>query len=241
MQNCISLPTKEVIGYKCLVASKSLTATTVSEVPSYRSRITYNEASPAYTATAVTSTTTAASSIRTPRDNNNNNNLVGSSSSSGRQTVGLPPLPPIAAPNAFNAHNFRIPTWSASNAPAARHYRNVAERRAIDGQLQAAAEVVIGMREPPINQQSGSSEGPILRPLEDPYLVGEQAAAEARQQRIAREVGENMLREEDKQWDWMLAQMKTWEVRDRNWTRFRQEAAQSRRRTLFRRIGSRLL
>lgn len=96
------------------------------------------------------------------------------------------------------------------------------------------------MRDTTINRQIENNENPILRPLEDPYLVGEQAAAEARQQRIAREVGEDMLREEDKQWDWMLAQMKTWEERDRNWTRLRQEAAHSRRKTLFRRIGGRL-
>ncbi|UKZ81100.1 hypothetical protein TrVFT333_008868 [Trichoderma virens FT-333] len=127
----------------------------------------------------------------------------------------------------------------AGNAPAARHYRKVAERRVIDGRIQAAAEV-IGITASTINRQNESNEPPILRPLEDPYLVGEQAAAEARQQRIAREVGEDMLREEDKQWDWMLAQMKRQE-RDRNWTRLRQEAVNTRRKTLLRRIGGRLL
>lgn len=100
---------------------------------------------------------------------------------------------------------------------------------------------MVGMRDTTITRQSDNGEGHVVRPLEDPYLVGEQAAAEARQQRIAREVGESMLREEDKQWDWMLAQMKTWEERERNWTRFRQEATNSRRKTLFRRIGGRLL
>lgn len=210
-------------------------------MPSYRSRTTYNEASPAYTprvTTTATSTTTTTTSVA----GTSQRIFSGASSSlGGRQTIGLPPLPPLASPRVLNEHSFRIPTWSAGNAPAARHYRKVAERRVIDGRLLAAAEV-IGMRDSTstINRQNESSEGPVLRPLEDPYLVGEQAAAEARQQRIAREVGEEMLREEDKQWDWMLAQMKRQE-RDRNWTRMRQEAVNSRRKTLLRRIGGRLL
>ncbi|KAM0247001.1 hypothetical protein ACHAQJ_010029 [Trichoderma viride] len=210
----------------------------VSEVPSYHSRTTHSEASPAYTATVATAATTTTSAIGP----SSRRNISGTPSSlPGRQTIGLPPLPPIAPSSALSIHNFRIPTWSANNAPAARHYRNVAERRAVDGQLQAAAAEVIGMRDSIISRQNDNYETPVIRPLEDPYLVGEQAAAEARQQRIAREVGENMLREEDKQWDWLLAQMKTWEERDRKWARFRQEAAQSRQRTLFRRIGRRLL
>ncbi|TFB00915.1 hypothetical protein CCMA1212_007101 [Trichoderma ghanense] len=213
----------------------------VSEVPSYHSRTTYNEATPAYTPAAPTNTATttpaaATAAASTPRQIFS----AASSSLTGRQPVGLPPLPPLASPRVPNEHSFRIPTWSAGSAPAARHYRKVAERRVIDGRFQAAAEVV-GMRDTTITRQSDNSEGPVVRPLEDPYLVGEQAAAEARQQRIAREVGESMLREEDKQWDWMLAQMKTWEERERNWTRFRQEATNSRRKTLFRRIGGRLL
>lgn len=135
-----------------------------------------------------------------------------------------------------------MPTWSANNAPAARQYRNVAERRAADEWVQAvavAAELMVGMRGSATSRQISSREAP-LRPLEDPYLVGEQAAAEARRQRIASEVNESMLKEEDRQWDWMLAQMKTREERDRPLPpRLRQEVAQNRRRTLFGRIGGR--
>ncbi|KAK4074204.1 hypothetical protein H0G86_007806 [Trichoderma simmonsii] len=213
----------------------------VSEVPSYRSRTTYNEASPAYTPRATTTTTTNTATTITVAGPSQRIFSGASSSLTGRPTVGLPPLPPLASPRVLNEHNFRIPTWSAGNAPAARHYRNVAERRAIDGRLLAAADL-IGMRDTTstINRQNESNEDPVVRPLEDPYLVGEEAAAEARQRRIAREVGEEMLREEDKQWDWMLAQMKRQE-RDRNWTRMRQEAVNSRRKTLLRRIGGRLL
>ncbi|KAL7947168.1 hypothetical protein V8C42DRAFT_277587 [Trichoderma barbatum] len=208
----------------------------VSEVPSYHSRTNYDEASPAYTPRTTTTTATTTTRAAEPSQRIF---TAASSSLAGRQTTGLPPLPPLASPRVLNNHSFRIPIWSAANAPAARHYRKVAERRVIDGRFQAAVEV-IGMRDSAITQQNDNNEGPILRPLEDPYLVGEQAAAEARQQRIAREVGEEMLREEDKQWDWMLAQMKKREERDRNLTRLRQETAQSRRKTLFRRMGGRL-
>ena len=44
----------------------------------------------------------------------------------------------------------------------------------------------------------------ISRPLEDPVLVGEVAAAQARRDRIARETGEDILIREDQQWDWLL-------------------------------------
>jgi hypothetical protein len=208
-------------------AFKSLTPRTVSEVPPYSSRTTQSEGLPSY-AVAVAETTPRRDA---PRARN---------SLPGRQTIGLPPLPPLASPNALSTHNYRIPQWSANNAPAARHYRNVAERRATDKWLQAAAaELMIGMRDAATNQRNNSSEVP-LRPLEDPYLVGEQAAAEARRRRIASEVNESMLREEDKQWDWMMAQMKTREERDRPSTRLRQEVPQNQRTTLFGRIGGRI-
>lgn len=42
------------------------------------------------------------------------------------------------------------------------------------------------------------------RPLEDPYLVGEVAAARARQERLLRESGDDILIREDRQWDWFL-------------------------------------
>ncbi|KAL7923371.1 hypothetical protein ACQKWADRAFT_289425 [Trichoderma austrokoningii] len=209
----------------------SATPSHVSELPSYRPRTEHSEALPSYAAAVA-----GASSQRdAPRTQN---------PSRGRQTIGLPPLPPLASPSALNTHNYRIPTWSANNAPAARQYRNVAERRAADEWVQAAAaaaELIVGMRGSAMNRQDSSRATP-LRPLEDPYLVGEQAAAEARRKRIASEINESMLKEEDKQWDWMLGQMKAREERDRPSPRPRprQEAAQNRRRTLFGRIGGRL-
>lgn len=43
-----------------------------------------------------------------------------------------------------------------------------------------------------------------VRPLEDPYLVGEVAAARARRERLARENGDDVLHSEDRRWDWFL-------------------------------------
>lgn len=48
-----------------------------------------------------------------------------------------------------------------------------------------------------------------VRPLEDPYLVGEEAAARARAERIARENrGDEVLIREDRRWDWFLGELK---------------------------------
>lgn len=47
-----------------------------------------------------------------------------------------------------------------------------------------------------------------FRPLEDPYLVGEEAAASARRERLARESGEDILWDEDRRWNRFLG--KSW-------------------------------
>lgn len=48
-----------------------------------------------------------------------------------------------------------------------------------------------------------------VRPLEDPYLVGEEAARRARAERVARErrwdAEEEVVREE-RRWDWFLSE-----------------------------------
>ncbi|GAO17766.1 hypothetical protein UVI_02006380 [Ustilaginoidea virens] len=124
------------------------------------------------------------------------------SSTALHHSVGLPPLPPVASPNTMSIHNFHLPTWSANNGPAARHYRNVAERRITSGRYAASPEP---MARP--NATERASEQPDddteMRPLEDPFLVGEVAAAQARQERLLRE-GDDILVREDRQWDWLL-------------------------------------
>lgn len=76
-----------------------------------------------------------------------------------------------------------------------------------------------------------------IRTLEDPHLVGEVAAAEARQERLRRENGWNVLVAEDKRWDWLLAQMSDWEERDKSWKKFRQELEGGKRHKLAKRLG----
>lgn len=61
-----------------------------------------------------------------------------------------------------------------------------------------------------VNEESSGSgsntpsESDVVRPLEDPYLVGEVAAARARRERLARENGPDVLHSEDRRWDWFL-------------------------------------
>ncbi|KAG5991082.1 hypothetical protein E4U43_004096 [Claviceps pusilla] len=159
-----------------------------------------------------------------------------------QRTVGLPPLPPAPTQGSISTQSFHLPTWSASNAPAARHYRNVAERRITSGRYAASS------AEPLTRQNSNeriienqSDPQPESRPLEDPYLVGEVAAAQARRDRLLRETGDDILVREDRQWDWLLAQMRSWEERERSWSRFRRDLESTQRKKLFRRIGGRLL
>lgn len=75
-----------------------------------------------------------------------------------------------------------------------------------EGLMRSAARVLERVNE----EGSGSgSETPSasdsrFRPLEDPYLVGEEAAARARRERLARENGDDVLQKEDRRWDWFL-------------------------------------
>lgn len=56
--------------------------------------------------------------------------------------------------------------------------------------------------------ESPSNSEDRFRPLEDPYLVGEVAAARARRERLARENGDDVLYKEDRRWDWFLSRFK---------------------------------
>lgn len=68
-----------------------------------------------------------------------------------------------------------------------------------------------------VNEESGGGSGSVtpadssrVRPLEDPYLVGEVAAARARRERLARENTEDILHREDRRWDWFLGELLWW-------------------------------
>ncbi|TID23664.1 hypothetical protein E2P81_ATG03232 [Venturia nashicola] len=91
---------------------------------------------------------------------------------------------------------------------------------------------------------SSASPAPVeapFSPLEDPALVGEVAAARAKSSRLYREAAMRdpleVLRNENKGWDFMLHQMRDWEERGQSWTSFRKEAGCGRRMKLARRIG----
>ncbi|KAG7117630.1 hypothetical protein HYQ44_006255 [Verticillium longisporum] len=79
------------------------------------------------------------------------------------------------------------------------------------------------------------------RHLEDPHLVGEVAAAEAKRKRLARERGNDILAAEDRQWNFFLAQMGDIEERDRSLPRTRRSPEPVQRRKPARRLAGRLL
>lgn len=112
--------------------------------------------------------------------------------------------------NIPNIHNFRVPMWSANNALAARQYHSVAARRVSDGRYGAdltkdTTSASSTLRRNPNPERVVEEQD--ARPLEDPYLVGEEAAKVARRERLARETGEDILIQEDKHWDWLLGKL----------------------------------
>jgi hypothetical protein len=176
----------------------------VSEAPSYHSTATHNEAVPPYspparrTAAGATGTTGQATQGTAPRVQVR------------EQTIGLPPVPSGPVLGVPSIHNYNIPTWSTRNAPAARQLQSVVERRINAGMMNSRG----SSSSSPARQSTNTarnvsvepSGSPVHRPLEDPYLVGEQAAAQARRDRLSRENGDDILIREDKQWDWLLSE-----------------------------------
>ncbi|EJT70350.1 hypothetical protein GGTG_11378 [Gaeumannomyces tritici R3-111a-1] len=207
----------------------------VSDVPSYHSALPHNEPTPPYSpperplASSRHQHGSSPTSLLAPADSNS------------APSVGLPPVPPApprvgvgmgmgmggmgmgmmglaAGPAPVELSAFRLP-WSSSlrsNNPATRHYRNVAHRRAsaavADGSASAARARPSASAAALAEMESADAEERSrLRPLEDPYLVGEEAARKARAERLARENGDSILQMEDRRWDLFLAQMRTWD------------------------------
>lgn len=180
-----------------------------SDVPSYHSAEHRSEPVPAYTRHAAGAgpdqSRTESSASQRPQQQQEQQ----------QRTIGLPPLPPLASGmGTLNIHNYRLPTWSTRNAPAERQYNSVIERRArAEKERQKAARksggvggvgVVGRPRAATLDRTFEYSSSSVHRPLEDPYLVGEQAAAQARRERLSRETGDDILIREDQQWDWLL-------------------------------------
>ncbi|EGZ76681.1 hypothetical protein NEUTE2DRAFT_77380 [Neurospora tetrasperma FGSC 2509] len=147
-------------------------------------------------------------------------------SSSPPPRVGLPPVPsgPPSRTDFPVLGDFRIPSLSSmSSNPNLRQYQNVAQRRAaanasttnLDGLRRALDRI-----EEERNNPNPSNNAARPRPLEDPYLVGEEAAAKARRERLARENGDILI-QENHRWDLFLNLMREQEERQPGWRRFR--------------------
>ncbi|KAA8633250.1 hypothetical protein SMACR_01345 [Sordaria macrospora] len=165
------------------------------------------------------------------------------SSPSPPPRVGLPPVPSGPAPRTdFPVlGDLRIPSLSSmSSNPNLRQYQNVAQRRAaanasttnLDGLRRALDRI-----EEERNNNNPSNNAARPRPLEDPYLVGEEAAAKARRERLARENGD-ILVQENHRWDLFLNLMREQEARQPGWRRFRKNV-ETRTNKLPFRLGMR--
>ncbi|KAH7379579.1 hypothetical protein BKA66DRAFT_571396 [Pyrenochaeta sp. MPI-SDFR-AT-0127] len=76
--------------------------------------------------------------------------------------------------------------------------------------------------------------------LEDPNLVGTEAAKQARSEREHREMTarrEQTMQLEDRSWDFMMSQMTDWEEREKNWSVFRNRVEDRRAKGFRRRWG----
>jgi hypothetical protein len=148
-------------------------------------------------------------------------------------------------------HNYNVSNWSSVRTGlASKQYENVAKRRvqrddAVAGLLCSLTLVQVS---PASSSTTTSATAPVVveephNPMEDPALVGETAAARAKEQRLYRENcmrdSREALRYESKSWDFMLAQMVDWDEREQSWNKFRKEVAGGRRKMLARRIGFR--
>ncbi|KAK0749419.1 hypothetical protein B0T18DRAFT_389008 [Schizothecium vesticola] len=188
-----------------------------SDAPSYHSTILNPDPLPPYS----------------PRETLGNRNSTTPSSSrpsllpSDPSFPPAPGLPPVPSGPLRNHHiptiptlgYFRIPSWSTISSPTAR----VALRRSAGGggggrdtrphhhnhlQLQDARRIMLLDR---IVEEESARER--TRRLEDPYLVGEYAAAQARRERLARErssgggSGDEVLIREDRRWDFFLGEL----------------------------------
>lgn len=164
----------------------------VSEAPSYHSVAPYPEAVPPYSPPA---SRNVASGMLLARDGTSTPRQAG---------IGLPPVPNIPTRSIPNLNDFRIATWStATNNPTSRLYQSVAQRR-VTAQRDPVDSLRRTMTNHTLNFPEEHHDSVMARPLEDPYLVGEVAAARARRERVLRESGDDILIREDRQWDWFL-------------------------------------
>ncbi|KAI3321610.1 hypothetical protein HD806DRAFT_158555 [Xylariaceae sp. AK1471] len=219
----------------------------ISEAPSYHT-LPPNEAVPAYTPPANTSTTTSSRpTTTTPRQSSSMLPPMSEPRSNFTPGAGLPPMPRRSEMSSTpSLSQFHIPSWSSigTGNPQARIYQSVANRRVAAASSSSASEGALRAVLSRINAAANTAdseedyENGRVRPLEDPYLVGEEAAARARRERLARKHGEDILIREDRRWDFWLAQMRDVDERERSWNAFRSNLEhRNNRRKYTRRFG----
>ncbi|KAK1768682.1 hypothetical protein QBC33DRAFT_557460 [Phialemonium atrogriseum] len=189
-----------------------------SDAPSYHSVAPHPEPVPPYSPPASRSASGSTSAPPAASSSNSNSNTnahsrvnSGTSAHPSRAAPGLPRipsgLPRRQAARLPSLDEFRIPTWSSVSAsPNARHYHSVAQRRV--AAANTASDPLQCARRMLLERVDEEWRRNRVRPLEDPYLVGEEAAARARAERLARENTADVLVLDDKRWDWFLAQTK---------------------------------
>ncbi|KAI9839387.1 MAG: hypothetical protein M1837_002111 [Sclerophora amabilis] len=210
-----------------------------SAAPSYISAApSYHSAAPAQPTTTTTATTTTLASPPT-----STTAITATATSPTR--LPNPTYAPGFAPahlrrgstnlGELSAHSYSIPSWSSvGSSHQSRHYHRVANRRATLASAETERAALAAAITTPRAQPPPNSSEDILE--EDPYLVGSEAAARAKRERLqGMRRGEEALRQEDKAWDFMLKQMADWEERERSWKKFRREL--ERPGLLRRRLG----
>ncbi|TAQ83135.1 hypothetical protein B7494_g8541 [Chlorociboria aeruginascens] len=209
-------------------------ASMISEAPSYASNAT---TLPSYT-------TSISTNPHPPRYTSSppSPTYGPSSSKSSLSSLSSPRSPTLPSLSQYNAPFPSIPRVHGSN-PNSRLYHSVASRRASAltiqeqaGLLNAAMNGEEGIERMKKKLQEEEKER-LQRTIEDPHLVGQEVADRNREERLRRENGWAVLEEEDKRWDWLLAQMSDWEERDKSWKKFRKELEGGKRARLARRLG----
>ena len=178
----------------------ALPGTTDSEAPSYHSTLSaerHGERPPSYTPSTAPPYSRPRTSSSAPRPAPEASTASIATHSTFSRGAGLPRIPdPFPRNRGPDLNQFRVGTWSSVHRnPNARHYQAVANRRvsaANSSSSNSSVEALRGMLDR-LNEEEEQRATARVRPLEDPHLVGEDAATRARSQRLARESGDEIL------------------------------------------------
>ncbi|KAI9859688.1 MAG: hypothetical protein M1824_003660 [Vezdaea acicularis] len=191
---------------------------------------------------AAPSYTSAAPSYRSNQPNHNHNHSHTRRLPRADYAPGFTRRCPNPDIRDLELQNYNITAWSNPHiGPQARHYASVASRRCASARRDKeplARNNAVAMQKLAMLDPCGPSEE--LDPLEDPYVVGTAMAEQARKARLGKIAGERgmeILRQEDRKWDFMVKQMADWRERERSWEQFRKGIEAGKAGRLRRRIG----